>query len=686
MKVSSSKHQKISQKGLVFNIKNVRILSEISEQEPFIQQPISDAPSIKYSELYSNLIDMYNKRKYRKLFSDLTKNERKYNRFNLSNNLSITHLHIECALAIIKKKFYKYMSKSIIKNVDNWLGFVDGLIDKLSNQIPLLEYSAQVEQYEILSFYNLIFLYYYALLSKHNKKITDCISYLTLAERVIDNISNGITKPRTCSIIIKIYLFISSMMISDNDYSTAQQYLDKTIKLCYKEIELRMKSYNIYNKDKDNIKFINNRYSLFCLEEDECFIHMGITYYQLGVCFENKKEFDKANDCYIHSRAFFEYTSDDYITLKAFITNVSYNCKRKYKCEQLIELKEVNNPDYKEKVIKKKEAKLYYDENEYFKKYDGVTQLIESLKLNEIDDDDQDLFDEVGKKPRSFLVKKMTKNVLLYNYLLSDEFKPVIADMKSMDVNKLDHDIKRTIQKKIITIKADQRARHSYTLSNKSISSSNMSINGMTLSQKTSKGHTRFNTFSCINGFTSKSSNSRSIKTAKSVVRYPLKINYDKFAFRKSYRAKYSYIDKLTNKEYTFQKNLLKNKKYETVVNEDYDEEKLKRNAELLYKIELGDSLKILEQKDNTVKNTNDNKSSTIRSITSNKMNEKYMGILHKAISKFNDPKTKCNSSNYNDEYMRESNKRMLNKLNADLENINKREKRIYKVILNSTK
>ena len=684
MNKSASKHQKINQKGLVFNIKNVRILSEISEQEPFIQQPISDAPSIKYSELYSNLIEMYNKRKYRKLFSDLTKNERKYNRFNLSNNLSITHLHIECALAIIQKKFYKSMAKSIIKNVDNWLGFVDGLIDKLSSQIPLLEYSAQVEQYEILSFYNLIFLYYYALLSKHNKKIIDCISYLTLAERAIDNISNAITKPRTCSIIIKIYLFISSMMISDNNYSTAQQYLDKTIKLCYKEIGLRMKSYSMYNKDKDNIHCINNRSSLFCLEEDECFMHLGITYYQLGVCFENKKEFDKANDCYIHSKAFCEYISDDYITFKAFINNVSYNCKRKYKCERLIELKEVNNPDYKEKVIKKREAKLYYDENEYLKKYDGVAHLIESLKLNEIDDDDQDLFDEVGKKPRSFLVKKMTKNVLLYNYLLSDEFKPVITDMKNMDVNKLDHEIKRTIQKRIITIKADQRAKHSYTLSNKS--SSNISINGMTLSQKTSKGHTRFNTFSCINGFSSKSSNSRSIKTAKSVGRNPLKINYDKFAFRKSYRTKYSYIDKLTNKEYTFQKNLLKNKKYETVVNEEVDEEKLKRNAELLYKIELGDTLKLLEQKDNTVKNTNENKRATIRSSTSNKMNVKYMGLLHKAIWKFNEPTTKCNSSNYNDEYMKESNKRMLNTLNADLENINKREKRIYKVILNSTK
>ena len=684
MNKSASKHQKINQKGLVFNIKNVRILSEISEQEPFIQQPISDAPSIKYSELYSNLIEMYNKRKYRKLFSDLTKNERKYNRFNLSNNLSITHLHIECALAIIQKKFYKYMAKSIIKNVDNWLGFVDGLIDKLSSQIPLLEYSAQVEQYEILSFYNLIFLYYYALLSKHNKKIIDCISYLTLAERAIDNISNAITKPRTCSIIIKIYLFISSMMISDNNYSTAQQYLDKTIKLCYKEIGLRMKSYSMYNKDKDNIHCINNRSSLFCLEEDECFMHLGITYYQLGVCFENKKEFDKANDCYIHSKAFCEYISDDYITLKAFINNVSSNCKRKYKCERLIELKEVNNPDYKEKVIKKRDAKLYYDENEYLKKYDGVAHLIESLKLNEIDDDDQDLFDEVGKKPRSFLVKKMTKNVLLYNYLLSDEFKPVITDMKNMDVNKLDHEIKRTIQKRIITIKADQRAKHSYTLSNKS--SSNISINGMTLSQKTSKGHTRFNTFSCINGFSSKSSNSRSIKTAKSVGRNPLKINYDKFVFRKSYRTKYSYIDKLTNKEYTFQKNLLKNKKYETVVNEEVDEEKLKRNAELLYKIELGDTLKLLEQKDNTVKNTNENKRATIRSSTSNKMNVKYMGLLHKAISKFNEPTTKCNSSNYNDEYMKESNKRILNTLNADLENINKREKRIYKVILNSTK
>ena len=121
-------------------------------------------------------------------------------------------------------------------------------------------------------------------------------------------------------------------------------------------------------------------------------------------------------------------------------------------------------------------------------------------------------------------------------------------------------------------------------------------------------------------------------------------------------------------------------------MNEEVDEEKLKRNAELLYKIELGDTLKLLEQKDNTVKNTNENKRATIRSSTSNKMNVKYMSLLHKAIWKFNEPTTKCNSSNYNDEYMKESNKRMLNTLNADLENINKREKRIYKVILNSTK
>lgn len=684
MNKSSSKHSRLSQKGLVFNIKNVRILSEISEQEPFIAQPITDAPSIQYSELYSNLIEMFNKRKYRKLFTELTKNENKYKRFNLNNNLSITHLHLECAFAIIKKKFYKYSTRSNIKNVDNWLGYVDGLIDKLTNQIPILELSIQIEQYEILAFYNLSFYYYLALLSKHNKKIIDCISYLSLAERIIDTISIGITKPRTCSIIIKIYLFISSMLISDENYLTAEQYLDKTLKLCYKEIELRMKSYNLYKKEKDNEQFLNQKYSLFSMEDDECFIHMAIIYYQLGVCFENKKEFDKANDSYIHAKAFCEHINEDYITFKAFIDNVSYSCKSKYKCEQLLEAKEVNNPDYKEKVIKKREAKLYYDEKEYLKRFDGVTKYIESLKLNEIDDDEQDLFDEIGKRPKSFLVKNMTKNVKLYNYLLSDKFKPVITNMKSMDVNKLDHDIKRTIQKKIIMIKADQRARHSYTLSNQSVSSSNISTQIIPLSQKTSKGHTRFNTTS---NFTSGiSNNSRPVKTTKSVVRYPLKINYDKFAFRKSYRTKYSYIDKLTNKEYNFQKSLLKNKKYETVVTEEYNEEKLKRNAEMLYKIELGDSLKLLEQKESSVKANNEKQSSTLRTNTSSAMNIKYMGVLHKVISKITDPKSKFNRSNYDEEYMRENNKRMLNQLNVDLENISKRENRIYKVILNSTK
>jgi hypothetical protein len=49
----------------------------------------------------------------------------------------------------------------------------------------------------------------------------------------------------------------------------------------------------------------------------------------------------------------------------------------------------------------------------------------------------------------------MTKNIKLLNFLVSEEFKPTITKMKNMNINKLDIDLKRMIQRKIISIKVD---------------------------------------------------------------------------------------------------------------------------------------------------------------------------------------------------------------------------------------
>lgn len=49
---------------------------------------------------------------------------------------------------------------------------------------------------------------------------------------------------------------------------------------------------------------------------------------------------------------------------------------------------------------------------------------------------------------KSHRISRMTNNFNLLNSLISDNFKPSKSKMKNMNINKLDIDIKRIIQKK----------------------------------------------------------------------------------------------------------------------------------------------------------------------------------------------------------------------------------------------
>ena len=49
---------------------------------------------------------------------------------------------------------------------------------------------------------------------------------------------------------------------------------------------------------------------------------------------------------------------------------------------------------------------------------------------------------------KSHRISRMTNNFNLLNYLINDNFKHSISKIKNMNINKLDIDIKRIIQKK----------------------------------------------------------------------------------------------------------------------------------------------------------------------------------------------------------------------------------------------
>lgn len=683
----SSFMKKMSFSSLACSIKNTQINPNKKNQP--VPSNYYDTFLENFKGLYGSLIGMYNKRKYRKLLTQLLKNEKTYLKYNIANNLELTHLQIECVFQIIKKKFFKYSSRPIIKNIENWLNKTDSLIDKFYHQIDEIDENEKICQFEFLMQYTLRNLYNYAIYNKHVGKIVDCVSYLSMGEKLIQNFSAIITYPETYTIISQIFLFLSSFMISDESFSTAKNYIGKTMKLLLKEIELLMKNSNIHylaQEEKDSSP-LSTKNNLFVLEDSECFLLLGISFYQLGVCFENEGEIMKASDSYMQAKHFFgDYLPDEYSSLINFFTNVSDNCKNKKDFIQIILRKEVHSNDYKEKIVKKRRPKLYFDDEERIAKFDNVKNYLQTLNLKEIDDDDQDLLDEIGEKPKSQFVKKMTKNVHLYNYLMSDDFKPVVTQMKSLEVNKLDDETKRTIQKKIIKIKAEKRAK----------------INGLSNSSSFSSFKHTSSRKDRNNKSLIRSKHKRNITLTKSTnafthysvteTHFPPKINYDNYVFRKSYKKKFEAIDDMNEREYNFQKNVLFNKKYETFQTDTYEIDKIKRNAETFYKLKLEERMKLIKEKEKSVKAN----AEKVNQKNLQKLREQYRRKACKSLDVFAKDKflemvknykksttllKNSQPSYFDEEKGNENNKKFLNKLNLDIDNLVKKEDKMKKKI-----
>lgn len=579
-----------------FSIKNIRSFAEKNEPQHssfFAKEKPKFMNVLLFPELYSSLLSMYNKRKYRKLLTQLTKNEHLYDKMNLANNLALTHLKFKCMFMIISKKVFKYQKRSAIKNLDNWLSFTEKQLDLFANEIKLLPKTKQINQYELYSLYQLNYIYYSAYYYKHASRINDCISMLCLAEKLINALSVLFINGEVLHIVIKLYLFISSMLISDKCFVSAKTYLIKAMLLCHKEICINMETEHTIAVDGGYDYISSNSFKVG--NNEEMFLHMGLIFYQLGVCSESSGDICTASLCYCNAmHVFNSYVIDTHPHLCEIMCCIYERCQRHISFFNVFIRNELQNGDFFDSKQKPRKQQLYFDNEQRIQKYDNVKKIIASLDLHDVDEDEHDIFDKVGQKPKPYKIKQMTKHVHLYDYLMTNEFKPVIKQMRSLEINKLNHETKRKIQKKIIKIKANQRVYTQETPSN----TNNRYLHTSTSKKRNArtKTHSHSNTLSSTISTFSR----RSMK--------PEKIKYDKYIFDKDFRRRITFIDGLSNREYNFQKQILKCKKQETLPTEPYayDEDKTQRHAELFYKYELAEIMKLIQEKEKTVKVNND--------------------------------------------------------------------------------
>ena len=82
----------------------------------------------------------------------------------------------------------------------------------------------------------------------------------------------------------------------------------------------------------------------------------------------------------------------------------------------------------------------------------------------------------------------------------------------------------------------------------------------------------------------------------------PFKIDYDKYILNQNYINKNKYLENQIIKEYKFHKDILNTKKCEKIYVEPFNIEKIKSETDLFYNIELDKNLKILKDKNKSIK------------------------------------------------------------------------------------
>jgi len=418
----------------------------------------------EFEQIHASLVASFKKKKYRKIFEFLDTKERLYRQSDLSFQLFFSHMKMNCIMKIIDKKFNKYSKSPQIKGIEKWFKFANVLLNKFSHSVFKLNKEEIKEQCEYILLYYIKINYYHALYSRHKKDNKEYIYYLVMTEQIIKNSINKVTFPETFIYINRVYLLISNLLIQDNAIFSALNYLLKVLKICKcvkkNEIELKTKK----EKSNNNNLFSSNRENE-TIREDANFDHLitelyfltSITFCLLGICFEKLNEYFLANSSYRHAKWITEnHLSDDseFNKLAKFLKElVDKSAKEK---NIITILSKIDMVKFISKHKKKPKRKIIdsFDDKKLMK-YKMLEKKIDKLKIKESEQFQQILLTDNNKdeNKKSNNIKLMTNNVILLNYLSSAEFKPVIYQIKNMNIYNMNKETEMLISKKLENIK-----------------------------------------------------------------------------------------------------------------------------------------------------------------------------------------------------------------------------------------
>ena len=435
----------------------------------------------QFNIFYESLIDLFSKKQYKKIVNLLSSKDEKENKeteeekeeneeseeYNINlSEWKLYFLEATCIQKIIERKVKKYYRILKIPNFNKYINRENKIINKwilIINEL-IKKYNEDNYKEDIKSFCEFIIkfiLHKCVNLSKrciNKKKIKDALCFLSLGVKLINFTYKYFNSPETASLCGEIFLFLSSLLIADNNYETAKNFINFSCMFFYTSLESilftnpRQISYSIFN-------IFDQKTQIYDYASKIIF-YLSILFYNLGICYENQGFPYDSFHSYKQSKFFSSLLKDKNIDIDKLYEYIKDIEKRQLMRNRIIIFFErcVNKEDLIDKEIPKK--KIY---NHYYlmkkkkeKRYNKIEKYISNMKLIDVDKDEPNLFDKINKQ-FNFNVNLVTKKIHLLDYLMSENFHDIINEMKIIRINKLDNKTIDVIQKGIINIKNEER-------------------------------------------------------------------------------------------------------------------------------------------------------------------------------------------------------------------------------------
>ena len=418
---------------------------------------------------------------------------------NYTRAWKIYLLKIRVILKIVKNKIKKYLIQHLEKvkikhHISNIKKYLNQILNELNQFFEDHIDSNTINDGEKINDLLICYFEYIYLYSFFNKKIgniIESISYLSFVIRLNKETQFIVKSERTISHIEKCFILLIHMLICNEDYFSAFEYINTVMDLCLKHIIYVTDdlSDGIFMGDKKNIRSVNNKNQNSGLNKNEnilednygdkiikrVIMNIIIIYFYRGICYESIYKMKHAIKCYYQCLFFinhFFYNSLDH--LSDLIQNILNKTIEFKEAMNYLE-KRINNyeqmqllmKDFKNKKNSEKEEKngsILYNNSLKTKKYKSLMNKLSKLKINEIDTINKF---EIKKNIKSLSARKREgkdknlylSDIRLLETYLRDDFRNIIDDMPKIKTYDMDFSTRDKIQKFLRRIYFEQNQR-----------------------------------------------------------------------------------------------------------------------------------------------------------------------------------------------------------------------------------